>query len=169
MDLQPTLQNDLLKLRPMEVGDYDALFTAANDPLIWEQHFDKRNHPDNFKRFFEEGLASGGALVVVHKNSNSIIGSSRYFIYEGYPGAVEIGWTFLARDYWGGMYNKMMKKLMIDHALKSKRTVYLFIDHHNYRSQKAALKIGAQQIPAEEKEKHPATRPTNLIFQISKD
>lgn len=124
--------------------DFEPLYAAANDQKIWDQHFDKRHERPVFENFFEEGLASGGALKVVHKNSNTVIGTSRYFIYDGFPDGVEIGWTFLSKDYWGGMYNKMLKELMITHALKEVDFVYLMIDRNNFRSQKAAQKIGAR-------------------------
>lgn len=168
MDLQPILENDLLKLRPLVAVDLEPLYAAANDPLIWDQHFDNRNERPAFEMFFQDALDSKGALVVVHKNSDTIIGTSRYFQYDGFPDGVEIGWTFLTREHWGGMYNKMMKELMINHALKSVSTVYLLIDRNNYRSQKAATKIGARLMRPDERKHHPKTRASNLIFLIEK-
>ena len=38
MNLQPTLQNDLIILRPLRENDFEALYEVAKDPLIWEQH-----------------------------------------------------------------------------------------------------------------------------------
>ncbi|MFK8054750.1 MAG: GNAT family N-acetyltransferase [Saprospiraceae bacterium] len=168
MDLQPTLKNDLLLLRPLAPDDLDALHAAANDPLMWDQHPDKRNDRSVFEKFFEGALESKGALVVVHRNSNTIIGTSRYYMYDGFPDGVEIGWTFLSRQHWGGMYNKMMKKLMITHALKSLSSVYLFVDQDNYRSQKATQKIGARPFTHEEIGLHPVTRSTNVSYIITK-
>ncbi len=168
MNLQPTLENDLLKLRPLVAEDYDALYAAAKDPKIWDQHFDKRNELENFDRFFQEGLDSGGALAVVHKNAGSIIGTSRYFQFDDFPNGVEIGWTFLTREHWGGMYNRMMKKLMIDHAMKEVDKVYLMVDQNNFRSQKAVTKIGGRMLTLEERPDHPQTRITNLVFLIEK-
>ena len=37
-ELQPRLQNDLIKLEPLEAGDFERLYAVAADPLIWEQH-----------------------------------------------------------------------------------------------------------------------------------
>ena len=37
--------------------------------------------------------------------TQEIIGSSRYHGYDAGRSEVEIGWTFLARKYWGGRYN----------------------------------------------------------------
>ena len=63
-DLQPTLKGDLLELRPLRSEDFDDLYAVGADPLIWEQHPVKNRHEkENFREFFEESLASGGALL----------------------------------------------------------------------------------------------------------
>ena len=56
---------------------------------------------------------------------------------------VEIGWTFLARAYWGGRYNGEMKRLMLEHAFRSVDRVIFIIGPENRRSQRAVEKIGA--------------------------
>ena len=45
-DLQPTLQGRLIDVRPLRAGDFESLFAAASDPLIWEQHPER----DRYKR-----------------------------------------------------------------------------------------------------------------------
>ncbi|MEP6550939.1 MAG: GNAT family N-acetyltransferase, partial [Gemmatimonadales bacterium] len=118
-DLQPTLYGELLDLRPLRTEDFDALFAVASDPLIWEQHpASDRYKPEIFRAFFDEGLASGGALVATDKKDGRVVGSSRFHAYNSEEKEVEIGWTFLARNYWGGAYNGEMKQLMISHAFK---------------------------------------------------
>ena len=37
-NLQPTLKGELIELRPLGPQDFDALFSAASDSKIWEQH-----------------------------------------------------------------------------------------------------------------------------------
>ncbi len=147
MNLQPTLEDGLIILRPLYKEDYDALYTVAKDPLIWEQHpCPNRYKKEDFSAFFEESIQSKGALVVIDKSNNTIIGSSRYKSIDGADNAIEIGWSFLSRAHWGGKYNKAMKVLMIDHAFQFIEDVVLYIDDTNLRSQKAAEKIGAQRI-----------------------
>ena len=63
-------------------------------------------------------MDSKGAFVIIDKGTQQIIGSSRYKVSPNSPKAIEIGWTFLSRDYWGGNYNKSFKNLMIAHAFK---------------------------------------------------
>jgi RimJ/RimL family protein N-acetyltransferase len=147
-DPQPTLTGELLELRPLRADDYDALYKVASDPLIWEQHPNNdRWKPDVFREFFQGAMKSGGALVAVDRQSARIVGSSRYNGFTGTGNSeVEVGWTFLARAYWGGPYNLEMKRLMVRHALKSYRSIVLVIGPSNTRSQKAAAKIGGVRI-----------------------
>jgi len=128
----------------MRVDDFDALFRVAADPLIWEQHpeSDRFKEPI-FRKFFDEGIASGGALVALERATEQIIGSSRFHDYNAGGSVVEIGWTFLARAYWGGRYNGEMKRLMLVHAFRWVSRVHFIIGPDNVRSRRAVEKIGA--------------------------
>ena len=142
-DRQPTLVGELLELRPLRAEDFDALFQVAADPLIWEQHPDSDRYKDDvFRSFFDDALASGGALVALDRAHARIIGSSRYHGYDAQRSVVEIGWTFLARAYWGGRYNGEMKRLMLEHAFKTVTRVLFVIGPENRRSRRAVEKIG---------------------------
>jgi N-acetyltransferase len=142
-DLQPHLVGDLLELRPLRPEDWESLFAAAADPLIWEQHPARDRYKEEvFREFFREALESGGAFAVIDRQTQEIIGSSRYFGYEPEISEIEIGWTFLARGYWGGAFNREMKRLMVGHALQFVGTVVFLVGPDNLRSQKAMEKIG---------------------------
>jgi len=144
-ELQPLLTGERLVLRPLEPGDFPALFAAASDPLIWEQHPESdRWREDVFRAYFDGGLASGGALVAIDRANGRVIGSSRYANLTADGREIEIGWTFLERPYWGGSYNREMKVLMIGHALKFVECVVFLVGADNLRSQMALLKIGAR-------------------------
>ena len=144
LDLQPTLVGDIVTLRPLRVGDWDALFAVAADPAIWALHpaHDRWQEPV-FRTFFAEALASGGALVALDPASGVMIGASRYGTARAGPREVEIGWTFLARAHWGGTFNRAMKTLMIGHALAAFDRVIFLVGDTNLRSRRALEKIGA--------------------------
>lgn len=143
LDLQPTLEGELLSLRPLRADDFDALYAVASDRLIWEQHpnHDRWQEPV-FRKFFQEALDSGGALLATENASGEVIGSSRYFGYDAVQGVVEIGWSFLARRCWGGVYNGEMKRLMLEHAFRAVPRVIFVIGETNLRSQRAVEKLG---------------------------
>src|SRR5215471_5292569 len=124
-NLQPTLTGSLLELRPLHAGDFRGLYLVASDPLIWEQHpVNDRWKEDVFKKFFQESLDSGGALIAIDSRNGHMIGSSRFHGYDKEKSEVEIGWTFLARSHWGGIYNREMKELMLRHAFAFVDRVY---------------------------------------------
>jgi RimJ/RimL family protein N-acetyltransferase len=143
-DLQPTLEGKLLRLRPLQPEDWDDLYGVASDPLIWEQHpHNDRYKEEVFKEFFRDALASGGALIASDSRDGHVIGSSRFHGYDEEKSEIEIGWTFLARSHWGGLYNQEMKQLMLGHAFRFVKNVVFLIGPENLRSQRAVEKIGA--------------------------
>lgn len=145
--IQPILEDELVKLRPLKADDFEDLFTVASDPLIWEQHPVKtRSTGEGFKRFFNESLDSEGAMLIIDKKTGTCIGSSRFKIIDTTSKVIEIGWTFLSRKYWGGTYNKAIKKLMINHALMGFKLVVLYVGRDNIRSQRAVRKIGGKAV-----------------------
>lgn len=166
---QPHLVGDLLELRPLRPEDWDALFAVARDPLIWEQHPARDRHQEAvFREFFREALESGGALAVIDRKTQGIIGSSRYFGFDPDKGEIEIGWTFLARSHWGGTYNGELKRLMLDHAFTCVENVVFLIAPTNVRSQKAVAKIGGVMT-----ERRTRTSPTgalveHVVYQVRK-
>jgi RimJ/RimL family protein N-acetyltransferase len=143
---QPTLAGALVHLRPLVREDLEDLFRVASDPMIWEQHPAKdRSERAGFVRFFDDALASGGALLATDAETGQVIGSSRFSGYDADLSEVEIGWTFLARSHWGGRYNTEMKRLMLDYAFQSVRSVIFIVGTGNIRSQRAVEKLGANR------------------------
>jgi len=158
-DLQPHLKGELIELRPLTPADWDELFAVASDSLIWEQHPDSdRYKEDVFRTFFREALECGGAFVVIDAKSQQIIGSTRFYGYDPEKSEIEIGWTFLARKYWGGRYNAEMKQLLLNHAFQFVESVIFLVGEKNFRSQKAMEKIGATKMGLVERQfgNHPS-------------
>ncbi|MGD0931609.1 MAG: GNAT family N-acetyltransferase [Candidatus Korobacteraceae bacterium] len=142
-DLQPILKGKLLELRPLRPSDFPDLYAVASDPLIWEQHPAKdRCQEAVFQQFFQKALDSGGAFVATDRKDGRVIGTSRFHDYNPERNQIEIGFTFLARSYWGGAYNREMKELMLRHAFSYVERVVFLIDPQNFRSQRAVEKIG---------------------------
>ena len=84
--------------------------------------------------------------MAIDAATDRAIGSSRFHGYNSQQSEIEIGWTFLARSHWGGLYNREMKHLMLRHAFRFVDTVVFLIGPDNIRSQRAVEKIGAVRI-----------------------
>jgi N-acetyltransferase len=163
-DFQPTLSGELLTLRPLRAVDFDELFAAAGDPLIWEQHPARdRYSEDPFRAFFKESLISGGALVASDRRDGRLIGSSRFAAYDEVRREIEIGWTFLIRSHWGGRYNGEMKRLMLRHAFRFVERVVFLVGPSNARSQRAVQRIGGIRVG----KRQDASGRESLLYEIS--
>jgi len=162
-DRQPRLTSDLLQVRPLAADDFDDLCAVAADPLLWEQHPDTdRWRPEGFRSFFDDALASGGALTVIDTRDRRVIGSSRYHGYDEKRSEVEIGWTFLARSHWGGVYNGELKRLMLRHAFIFVSAVVFLVVPENLRSRRAVEKIGAVRSGS----RHDGSGRQSLVYRI---
>ena len=149
LNRQPVLTDGVVRLRPLRAADRPALAAAASDPLIWAGHVDPERYGPTFARYFDDNLASGGALVIEDVASGAAIGQTRYqTLYTSHDGGVEVadvvevGWTFLTRAYWGGTTNRRVKRLLVAHAAAVGRRVVLHIAAANGRSRAAAERLG---------------------------
>jgi RimJ/RimL family protein N-acetyltransferase len=168
-NLQPQLVGDLIEVRPLRPEDWESLFAIASDALIWEQHpAADRYQEEVFREFFREALESDGALVVIDRKTQEIIGSSRYSGFDAGKREIEIGWTFLARSYWGGEYNGELKRLMLDHAFRFVESVIFKIGSTNFRSRKALEKIGGVVAERHEMPEPDGKTVEHFVYQIKK-
>lgn len=169
-DLQPTLEGPRITVRPIQESDWAGLFEAASDPLVWEQHPAKdRYQEEQFRVYFNDAINCGSAFTFVEKESGKLIGSSRYHGFEPELSEIEIGWTFIGRDYWGGSYNGEIKKLMLEHAFTFVNTVVFWVGEDNMRSQKAVEKIGGVKREGNFTRKHGDTDFPYVVFELRKD
>lgn len=168
LDLQPQLEGELLQLRPLRADDWDALFAVASDPLIWAGHPDRERYTEPvFREFFRTAIESRGALAVLDRATGRMIGSSRYTWHGPPHDELEIGWTFLARAYWGGRFNREMKRLMLQHAFQFVDRVIFIVGVTNIRSQKAMLKIGGVLTDRREFRMLNGQPSENVVFEVT--
>lgn len=168
--LQPAeLKNEFVTIRPLKEDDFETLYSVASDPLIWEQHPNKNRYQQEvFQTYFDGAMESGGAFLAFDAGTGEAIGSSRFYEYDEDKRSIAIGYTFLARDHWGTIYNRAFKSLMLQHAFKFVDHVIFHIGAENIRSQKAIEKLGADKIGEVKMEYYGEEEKLNFIYQISK-
>jgi RimJ/RimL family protein N-acetyltransferase len=142
-ELQPRLENALIRLEPLRPDDFEALYAVASDPLIWEQHPNKQRYQrEVFQGYFAGAIESGGAFCVIDNTNQELIGSSRYYSLDAAGRTVSIGYTFIARSRWARAFNRALKTLMLDHAFQGVDRVLFEVGVDNWRSRKAMEKLG---------------------------
>mgnify|MGYP003792369379 CR=1 FL=1 len=168
-DRQPVLEGELVRLRPSVPEDWDALYAVASDPLLWEVHpaHDRWQEPV-FRAYFDGGIASGGALTIIDKATGAVIGSSRFDNWNRQADEIEIGWTYLAREYWGGTWNREIKRLMLDHIHRYVGPAVFTVGEGNIRSRKAMEKIGGVLRPGVVDRLMAGEMKPHVIYEIRK-
>ena len=168
MNLQPSLENESVRIRPVRPDDFEALFAVAADPLIWSQHPNPlRWQRAEFANYFNGAIESGGAFMVFDSQTGELIGSSRFCNLNAEKRSVEIGYTFLIRSKWGGKFNPALKKLMLDHAFQQGlERVQFFIGANNLRSQIAMERLGGRKIGERETAYFGEPMKLDFVFEI---
>ena len=168
--LQLVLQNQLVYARPLEPGDFEALYDAASDPLIWEQHPNpNRWQKEAFTNYFEGAIQSKGALLVKDAASGEVIGSSRFSDWIPETKTISIGYTFFIRRCWGKGYNYALKKLMLDFAFQYADNVTFYVGAVNKRSQISIERFGAKKIGEKELAYYGEAPKLDYVYLISKE
>ena len=170
MNLQPfNLENEWVKLSPLEESDVELLYDVAKDPLIWEQH----PNPDRYKRdvflnYFKGAMESNGAFLIKN-NQNQVIGCTRFYDYFPEKKEIKIGYTFFSRSAWGKPYNRSTKLLMLGYAFQYVDQVIFHVGANNIRSQKAMEKLGAVKIGEELVAYYGEASRNNFVYKIDRN
>ena len=171
MDLQPThLASAWVTLLPLQPSDFAALYAVASDPLIWEQHPNRTRYQlEVFETFFRGAIESKGAFLIRNARTGAVIGSTRYYDPDPAGAFIYVGYTFFARDCWGGGYNPSAKALLLDHAFESVPAVRFAIGDANLRSQIAITRLGARKVHKAAVAYHGEAPTANFIYEITRD
>ncbi|KLT71487.1 MULTISPECIES: GNAT family N-acetyltransferase [unclassified Flavobacterium] len=170
LNLQPeVLENEFVKLVPLQQTDFEGLFEVASDPLVWEQHPNKNRYErEVFQNFFEGAMESKGAFLILDKSTNEIAGSTRFYEYEPENKSIFIGYTFYGRKFWGTGFNSHVKKIMLDYAFDAVDKVQFHVGAENYRSQKAVGKLGATKVEEIDVAYYNEPSRHNFVYELKK-
>ena len=169
MNVQATLENENVKLVPLNPNDLEELFSVASDPKIWEQHPNKdRYQREVFEKFFQGAIESKGGFKIMDKSSNEVAGSTRFYDYNPKENSIFIGYTFYATKFWGSKLNPQVKKLMLDYIFQFVDKVNFHVGKDNIRSQKAMEKLGAKKVDEVNVAYFGEPEKLNVVFEIDK-
>lgn len=169
MNIQATLENENVKLVPLNPNDFEELFSVASDQKIWEQHPNKdRYQREVFEKFFQGAMESKGAFKIMDKSSNEVAGSTRFYDYNPKENSIFIGYTFYATKFWGSKLNPQVKKLMLDYIFQFVDKVNFHVGKDNIRSQKAMEKLGAKKVDEVNVAYFGEPEKLNVVFEIDK-
>jgi RimJ/RimL family protein N-acetyltransferase len=149
---QTTLVGRYIVLRPPSIEDIDGLSNAARDGEVWKNSYAQFPNSNEISKYLQDmfDLSSKGIIlpfVIVHKPSNTIVGTTRYLNidYENYR--LEIGHTWIAKSWRKTYVNTEAKFLMLQYAFEKLACIAVEIrtDVLNTVSRQAIQRLGAKQ------------------------
>lgn len=152
MDDRLTLEGETVRLILMKPDQLDDLWEAGKNQSIWEFTASKIQSKEDMKKVIEAAMITKGEgtqipFTVVEKQTDKIIGSSRYLDLSKVHKSLEIGWTWYNPDYWRTRVNTETKFLMLQYAFENLdvNRVQFCTDSRNVRSQTAIARLGANK------------------------
>ncbi|MFE7130837.1 GNAT family N-acetyltransferase [Streptomyces sp. NPDC057638] len=146
------LDDGAVRLRPLTAADRDAIRSVAMDPAIWRYFVSRVEDETSFAAFFDAMLADHAARrrVVFHITdlaSGRTAGSMSYGNLSEADRRLEIGWSWLGRDFRGGGVNRHAKYLLLHHAFDrlGAERVEFKTDRRNEQARRALRNIGATE------------------------
>ena len=168
--IQPTLENENLRLVPITESDFETLYEVASDPEVWSMHPNKERYKrEVFQNFFNGAIDSRGAFLVIDKNSEEVLGSTRFYDYDENDDSILIGYTFYGTKSWGKNINASIKKMMLDYIFQFVNKVIFHVGKDNIRSVKAMNKLGAANLGELEVAYFGEDSKMNVVFEIKKE
>lgn len=146
------LENGHVLLRPLQPADREPLRAIAFDPQIWRYFVVRVETDADFDAFFDAALADQEAgrrvvYIIVDKGTGRTAGSMSFFNMSEKDGRLEIGWSWLGRDFQGKGINRWAKFLMLEHAFEhmGAERVEFKTDRLNAQARHGLLNIGARE------------------------
>ena len=150
-DVEPVvLSGRLVRLEPLRNEHADALAVAAEDPALFRWYAIRLDGPEDIKAWLREGVADGerGAslpFATIEQRAGRVIGCTRFGNIDRHNLRVEIGWTWLLREWQRTGANREAKYLMLRHAFETwgVRRVEFKTHAANVQSRQALAGLGA--------------------------
>ncbi|MGI8654892.1 MAG: GNAT family N-acetyltransferase [Pyrinomonadaceae bacterium] len=153
MLIQPlTLEGRRVRLEPLTLAHHSALCEVGLDEELWRWIPTMIRTPDEMRAYIETALeeqSKGLSLpfAIIEKAHGRAMGSTRFGNIDRNNRRLEIGWTWLGRNYQRTSINTEAKYLLLRHAFEQLNAirVELKTDSLNERSRRAILRIGAKE------------------------
>jgi len=143
------LETSRVILKPMKPDDFEALDPLTKDPDIWTWFNKDLSRPGELKAWMDEAFLLKKAevrmpLVIIDQDTKQLCGCTSFGNISFYDKRIEIGWTWLGKEFIGMGINRQAKFALLSFAfevMKMER-VEIKTDVLNERSKAAILKVG---------------------------
>lgn len=146
------LETDKVLLRPLQHLDLAAFATITNDPSLWNYFTLLLDDPAQLQKWVEIALKEREEgkrvpFTIIEKSTGKICGSSSFGNISYFDKRIEIGWSWLGKQFQGTGINFHAKFSLLSYAFDvlNWERVEIKTDNLNERSKQALRKIGATE------------------------
>ena len=148
-DLSITLENEYVKLEPLTMENYLHLIPIASQEKLVQYSPSDIETPESLKYYVETALKQQQLnqsipFIIYDKKTETYAGCTRFMNINWQHKVLEIGSTWIGREFHGSGLNKQMKNLLLNYVFDEMgfEKVEFRIDERNIRSRKAVEKLG---------------------------
>jgi RimJ/RimL family protein N-acetyltransferase len=152
LDFNLILQNDMVMLRPLLRDDYQTFIEITGDESMWTYFTSDLSVRAALLSWIEDATKSIKeesrlAFTIIDRKTGTIAGSTSFGNISLRDKRIEIGWTWISREYQGKGINDQVKYLMLDYAFGTLgfERVEFKTDVLNTHARKALVRIGATE------------------------
>lgn len=118
------LEDDFVKLRPLQMNDIEHLLDIANEPGIWDYSFIKGDGEERLTAYIKTAITNRKAkkeypFIVYDKIKDQYAGSTRYCEISSILSAIRLGYTWYGSAFRGTGLNKHCKYLLFEFAFET--------------------------------------------------
>lgn len=144
------LENDRVLLRPLRLDDFESLqHFSLKQPEIWQYSQQPASGLENLKAYIDFALnarkdETAYPFIIVDKNNGKIAGSTRFYDIQKKHSSLQLGYTWLGKEFQASGINKQCKFLLLEFAFEKLgiTRVEFRADAKNARSIAAMKSIG---------------------------
>jgi RimJ/RimL family protein N-acetyltransferase len=152
VDFNLILQTDKILLRPLISDDYISFEKLTIDKSMWNYFTSDLSVKEELYEWIVDALNDMKnhtrlAFTIIDKTSRQPIGSTSFGNISSRDKRIEIGWTWICKEYQGTGVNNQIKYLMIKYVFEVLRyeRVEIKTDVLNTSARKALRRIGAKE------------------------
>ena len=146
------LENSRVRLRPLELTDFEALKAVAMDADLWQYTLTRADDAVSLAAYLrqaaearEQGLRY--PFIIIDRETGELAGSTSYYSDTEPDQRLSIGYTWVGSRFQRSGLNRACKHLLLSYAFDTLNyeRVELETDARNYKSRTAMARMGATE------------------------
>ena len=146
------LENNRVRLRPLEAGDFEALKAVAMDADLWTYTLTRADDVVSLAAYIRQAIEAREQglrypFAIIDRETGQLAGSTSYYNVVPADQRLSIGYTWVGTVFQRSGLNRACKHLLLSYAFDglNYERVELETDARNHKSRTAMARMGATE------------------------